>query len=117
MEGDDDDGEDEESGRQGGGKDEEEDDGGVDVLKETLLPGGRWGDWLGLAGAGSGRSGLCGAGRGRPGAGGSPAGGFGSSVARRLWRCSSLAPFRQLRADVRSWAKGFMVILSFFSFT
>ena len=70
-----------------------------------------------LAGAGSGRSGLSGAGRGCQGAGGSPAGEAGSSVARRIWRFCSLAPFRQLRADVRSWAKGFMVTLSFFNFT
>ena len=63
------------------------------------------------------RSGLSGAGRDRQGAGGSSAGEAGSSVARRSWRLCSLAPRRQLRAEVRSWAKGFIVTLSFFNFT
>ena len=56
-------------------------------------------------GAGSDRSCLSGAGL------------AGSSVARRRWRLCSLAPRRQLRAEVQPWAKGFIVTLSSFNFT
>ena len=114
-----DDEEDEDEESRGEEKEEEEDGGDVEGLKVTLFLGGRWGDWPVVAGrwlifrllcssggAGSGRSCLYGA-----------SGLAGSSVARRRWRLSSLAPRRQLRAVEHSWENEFISTLSSINFT